>query len=76
MAWGWRRSKSGYWFRNTVRGKLLAQKNAALWVWDAIQDQPDMIVPDTHRKTGKTATLKEAKAAAEHALQYMISQNA
>lgn len=77
MTFRWHRSKDGYWFGNAVSGKMLAQKNeqAKLWVWDAIQDQEEIIVPDSHRATGTSATLKEAKVAAEHALQRLIKSN-
>ncbi len=64
--------------RNTARGRLLVHKSPVTpgqWVWDAVQDQPDLITPPTHRKTGKCATMREAKEAAEHALAHMIATN-
>lgn len=64
--------------RNTARGRLLVHKSAVTpgeWVWNAMQEQPDAIVPPTHSKMGKCATMREAKEAAEHALAHMIATN-
>lgn len=65
-------------YKRTAQGRLMVAKSRVKpgkWRWDAIQKQPNMVIPDSHFRSGLSATQKGAKEAAEHALRHMIVTN-
>lgn len=66
-------------YKRSSRGTLHVAHSTVklgMWRWDATQAQTAAIVPDTHHLSGLSPTLKDAKAAAEHALAHMLKTNA